>query len=60
MSEDSLVEMIIEAHDACKSENMDCPWCSGHIGVSNEHHDQFCRWEFVIKPSSSYLLRSSP
>ena len=42
---DVLVEMISEAYEAMKSENMPCPWCCGQLDSVNEHHDQFCRFQ---------------
>lgn len=40
--------MVIAAHDACHSEYMGCPWCSGHIGEGDEWHDDYCRWPAFI------------
>ena len=37
-------KMVRDAHDACHSEYMGCPWCSGHVGYQNDHHDEFCPW----------------
>jgi len=44
--EAALVKMLRDAHDACHSEYMDCPWCSGHIGSGDggEWHDDTCNY----------------
>lgn len=36
--------MIQDAHDACNSENMNCPWCEGRIGANIEWHNPECDW----------------
>ena len=44
--EAALVEMLRQAHDACYSEYMGCPWCSGHLGwgAGGEWHDDTCKY----------------
>jgi len=37
-------KMVVDAHDACKSEAMCCPWCSGYLSHDREEHDEFCLW----------------
>jgi len=39
-----LTEMVRDAYKACYSENMECPWCFGHIGHNNERHEDDCPW----------------
>lgn len=46
---DDLVKMVKQAYNACYSEYMNCPWCSGHIGYENEYHDDSCKWKDVEK-----------
>lgn len=36
--------VVKEAHDACSSEYMNCPWCSGRVGYEDEWHDEGCIW----------------
>ena len=48
MTREELLQMVKEAHEACKSESMCCPWCSGQVGY-REEHDQFCKWPAVAK-----------
>ncbi len=48
LSERELLKMIYEAHEACRQEAMNCPWCSGYISSSREEHDEFCQWPAVI------------
>ena len=36
------VEMVEQARDACHSEYMDCPWCSGKLGHESDWHDEKC------------------
>lgn len=47
MTEMDLAIMIADAYDACKSESMNCPWCSGYVshGSGQEWHDKFCKWD---------------
>ena len=40
----ALLEGIVQAHDACYSEYMECPWCWGHVGHGAERHDEGCLW----------------
>jgi len=40
----ALLKMVIDAHAACRSESMCCPWCSGYVSSKMEEHDQFCPW----------------
>ena len=43
MNTDELLKMIEDAVDGMKSENMYCPWCTGHLRHGeDEEHDQFC------------------
>ena len=39
-----LTGMVADAHEACYSEYMGCPWCTGHRGHEKEYHDEFCSW----------------
>ncbi len=45
---DQLLEMVKRAHEECKSECMNCPWCIGHMSYSEEWHDQFCLWPKLV------------
>lgn len=48
-------QMIVDAHAACKSENMNCPWCSGKVSPDKEEHDQFCNWPAIEKKHKELL-----
>ena len=53
-----LVEMVSEAYEAMRSENMVCPWCSGHLSCHDEHHDQFCEFQkhrHLFKPAKELI-----
>lgn len=43
-SREELLQMVNDAHEACRSEAMNCPWCAGQIVINNETHDEFCLW----------------
>ena len=47
LSREELLKMVAEAHEACYHEYMWCPWCTGHIGHENDHHDDWCEWLIV-------------
>jgi len=59
LDRDKLLEMVVDAYRACKSENMPCPWCSGQIGADTETHDESCLWVEVYreKLAIEYLAR---
>lgn len=42
LSRRQLIQMVVDAYEACRSEAMFCPWCSGYISVHREEHDEFC------------------
>jgi hypothetical protein len=35
-------QQLVSVFDACYSEYMSCPLCSGHIGWQDNRHDDFC------------------
>ena len=39
-----LMEMLVDAHEACCSEHMNCPWCEGWLGYEEEMHNRECAW----------------
>ena len=39
-----LLEMLVDAHEACCSEHMNCPWCEGWLGYEEEMHNRNCDW----------------
>lgn len=41
--------MVQEAHNACKSEAMSCPWCGVWISYDQEEHHPDCDWLKVAK-----------
>lgn len=41
---DDLIAMLRKAYDVMYAENMTCPWCNGHIGDEDTHHDWWCKW----------------
>ncbi|KKN45717.1 hypothetical protein LCGC14_0680350 [marine sediment metagenome] len=44
---DILKRMVEQAYEACYLEYMECPWCSGHIGVGIKVHDEGCMWVWL-------------
>lgn len=48
---DEFAQAIVQAHDSCYGEFMCCPWCDGHIGFENTHHDDWCIW---LRVSAQY------
>lgn len=44
ITKEELIQMVIDAYNACYSEYMSCPWCSGRIGYEGEWHDAYCPW----------------
>jgi hypothetical protein len=47
----ALKRMVVDAHEACYSEYMECPWCNGHIGYEAERHDENCPWSALLESS---------
>ena len=45
---EELKQMVIQAHDACLSEAMHCPWCGeGYISAELEKHEKDCPWRLM-------------
>lgn len=49
LSRAQLLQMVVDAYEACRSESMCCPWCSGRVGYKEEWHDALCRWPAVAQ-----------